>query len=405
MVTSMLCVRRVLIHRGSVAARNAASAVVSSRQPRGVPVRFLSMAEATDPQPPVAGGTQMAGDRPEKSQPIRKLPTKHSRKLPPPACTDPVQLADLTAEILESKRGSLFAYEHQPGVPDNSEYAWGRADVGVQKVEWLVRGHSALVPNTLLNNDFSPGVSDVAAEDRVDSIEKLIDRVNDEGEMYMKLRKKLRTQMIVVDGPEEDDGDESRNVKTIVPVKFACPGPTTHMFDVLLDTMCECTDFETPDRVGNILKHVMERYELDGGQDSNANRFTRPTAQTFNAALRAIANTPNESEMTRDEALAQAFFAFDNIGSSPVRRNTATYAYIIRVVDQFLPKSTARDEVVGGLWLLAQQERVVDEQILDAMKSLEFAHPPELSRLLEGQRENTGKFAVRNRHRVDDVTY
>ena len=177
--------------------------------------------------------------------------------------------------------------------------AWEIADVTVQKVESVIRGFSYLVPGTMWNRwltdpkhkpqsslntseTANKAMEDIPPSDLFILQQQLVDRLIDEGHAYMTIRnvrmedmygKKGSTPMIgsfdalgnrvVVQQKEEttnekvenspllnesnDDGedeeaedDDEIEEEDSYMYDFAAPGPTTAMFDTMLDTMA-CT--------------------------------------------------------------------------------------------------------------------------------------------------------------------
>lgn len=266
---------------------------------------------------------------------------------------------------------------------DDSIHAWESADVAVQKVEWLIRGYSAQVSNTIMHKIY-PVESN---EDPVHCILKMKDllrKLEKEGNLYMELRQKVRLQLdIEARYGLDEDRDEDENTETSVPQVFASPGQTIAMFDTLLDTMAVTTSSDTPREVGDIVSKINLRFEQDGGQVSNVNPSTVPTQLTYNAALRAIANTPICSDKTRDDALLYAFGIFDNLIDKNVKRNAATFNYMIQTVSKFVPPSELAGNIARALWVLAVDRQVVDDNVMRALEQIDPGNYPKYEEFLQ----------------------
>ena len=103
---------------------------------------------------------------------------------------------------------------------------------------------------------------------------------------------------------------------------------------------------------------------------------------TFNAALRAIASAPNSSDKTRDDALLYAFGIFDNLDQS-VKRNAATYNYMIQIVSKFVPPSEMACNIARALWALAIKNQVVDDNIMRALEQVDPGNYPKYEEFLQ----------------------
>lgn len=311
-----------------------------------------------------------------------KIPTRHSRHLPPPACLQIDQLRDVTDEILESSPGSLIPYN--PSSRDDAWHAWDLGDVTIQKVEWLIRGYSAQVENTQMHKQYAIE-SNEDPRKCIDQMMKLVQKMEEEGKMYMDLRLKMRSQLAIEDGKDPDEDLSWRNKDVEMDKErlngqssdgdrgqaFASPGQTIGMFDTLFDTMSMVTDHNTPATVGNIIKRIEERFQQDGGLAYNINPSTVPTQMTWNAGLRAIANTNNSCEKTRDDALTSAFSIFDHLGDANAKRNGATYTFMVQIVAKYIPPSEISANVAHALWHLAKEDKVINKNLMKAMEIID----------------------------------
>jgi len=306
------------------------------------------------------------------------IPTRHSRHLPPPACLSIDQLKEISQEVLSSSPGSLIPYNKSER--DDAFHAWEVADITIQKVEWLIRGYSAQVLNTQMQKEYVVKSSEEPSE-CIERILDLIQKVETEGETYMDLRNKVRTQLTVEqDRGQSDDfyseyndqetGIDSQNDGDIKHV-FASPGQTIGMFDTLLDTISMVEDNNAPAMMGNIFERINERFEQDGGLAHNVNPNTVPTQMTYNAGLRAIANTANSSEKTRDDALMHAFNIFQYAKSGDKKCNAATYVYMVQIIAKYIPPSEMSGNVAHAFWNLAKEDKVIDTNLMREMELID----------------------------------
>ena len=144
----------------------------------------------------------------------------------------------------------------------------------------------------------------------------------------------------------------------------------------------------------SVYDRAMARHRADGGPNAN-NRHTMPTLITYNAILRTCAAVEynGESEQVRDAALDLAFVVHDalnanaptdaastsnavsknkkstttNTTTSMPKRNSATYAHMLRVIAKYLPPSPTRGNVAYGLWLSCTgHDGVLDRNVIQA---------------------------------------
>lgn len=340
------------------------------------------------------------------------IPTRHSRHAPPPACLSAVQLHEITEEVLKTPPGALIRY--LTSERDDSVHAWESADIAVQKVEWLIRGYSAHVSNTIMHKIY-PVESMEDPAHCILKIKDLLRKLEKEGNLYMELRQKVRLQLdIEARNGLDEDSDDDEEAETSVPQVFASPGQTIAMFDTLLDTMAVTTSPDTPCQVGDIVTKVNLRFEQDGGQVLNVNPSTVPTQLTYNAALRAIANTPNCSDKTRDDALLNAFGIFDSLIDKNVKRNAATFNYMIQTVSKFVPPSEMAGNIARALWMMAVDRKVVDDNIMRALEQVdpgnypmyeEFVRATIREKTIKDIPHNWRKWGKSQRYDSSDATY
>mmetsp|Transcript_3430 Transcript_3430/g.5044 ORF Transcript_3430/g.5044 Transcript_3430/m.5044 type:complete len:422 (-) Transcript_3430:169-1434(-) len=316
------------------------------------------------------------------------FPTRHSRSAVPPACLSIAQLNDLTEELLGAKPGSLYKYDNNI-VPDESATAWKVADKAVQKAEFVIRGHAAQIPDTLWNRILrgnpmfeNDATNNVSPTDRIATMHSIIQRLEEEGTMYMKMRLEVNSQLAVERKEDEEStaanapktttkneaqGDEEEQPTGFTLEDYASPGATVQMYDTILDSMALNTHADTPLTALPYLQRVVERYHHDGGIGQNLNEATVPTVMSFNTVLRAVANTPytEGQEEVRDNALQVGFTTYDFMRHF-VHRNSATYAYMMQIVAKYIPPSATRGNIAYGMWTQAKKEQVIDQMVIDS---------------------------------------
>jgi hypothetical protein len=137
---------------------------------------------------------------------------------------------------------------------------------------------------------------------------------------------------------------------------------------------CQATsEFVTPTKTFDIVSEIVARHDLDGGDDQNTNPPTRPTAVSYNAAIRIASELPFDMEsdepediLLRDDALTLAFGAFDALDQSGVERNSATYHYLLLCVAKYFPASRIRGNVAHGMFQHAQEQGLIDADVVAA---------------------------------------
>lgn len=339
------------------------------------------------------------------------IPTRHSRLAPPPACLSSVQINEVTQEVLETSPGLLIPYK--TSARDDSFHAWQVADHSIQKVEWLIRGLSAQINDSIMNKLYSVDSEEDPAQCIV-QMQSLIRKMEKEGKLYMDLRQKMRSQLAVEARRQRDDDLEDDHSEVSDAQIFASPGQTIAMFDTLLDSMAVFAGPDTPGQVGDIFAIVNKRFEEDGGVAFAVNPNTVPTQLTFNAGLRAIANSPNASEKTRDNAILYAFTTFDALQDTHVKRNSATYTYIIQTVAKFIPPSELAGNVAHAMWMHARNDQVVDTNVMRALEMVDAGNYKKYQAFLQDTiREKTvrdiphswRKFGKSLRYSASDDTY
>lgn len=367
------------------------------------------------------------------------LPFLHSRKHAAPACTDVEELQERTEHVLTTPAGNLFQFDPTTCDLDRSDrdQAWQQADGSVQMVEYLIRGHSAQIPGTLWNRWASDAAT---AEDPLTNLEtmvQLVDRIYEEGHFYMQMRKGHLSQLVYEDENQanhdpvaeswkafakedvdiqvdeeieesvnvsfddiEDDRDDDE-VEDDTMDDYALPGPTTEMYDVLLDSVAvtanqagdpqvfasrPASNILTSNFAMEVFDTILLRHDLDGGGVYNDNPHTMPTQVSFNGVIRTVANLhyDGESEVLRDLALMVAFGANDVMTHTNVPQNASTYAYLIQVLAKYMPACKSRGNMVHGLWKLAKRDGVYNGDVKEAyLKASEPSNSPEHDEWIE----------------------
>lgn len=242
---------------------------------------------------------------------------------------------------------------------------------------------------------------------------QLLERMEKEGEAYVELRSKYRSQLAHVSGRNDDDDandndngaivDESTNntaweMNALVTNFGAPPGPSNTMYDLILDAIA--VSISVPDVSASTQLELLKtsrvihgkslaRYELDvkGGVD-HMNLSSCPTPATFNAVIRAAAGVASDgadddnnivNEEVRDYAMENAFFAFDAMHHHPVvHRNSSTYRYMLDMIGVIFPVGEVRGNIAAVMWEKAVQDKVIDVPLFESMKKVGNAEHGEL---------------------------
>ena len=396
----------------------------------------------TDPLPPVGKSSSNANlsgqvppvlptsplSSPDAHQ-FASLPTRHSRKLLPTAITDLMELTELASEVIESDIGRLFTYNEyaiNKKEATTRTAAWDIADVTVQKVEAVMRGFSNLVPGTMWNrwltNQKQQNTEDIPPTDLFILQQQLVDRLIDEGQAYMTIRNtrmedmygkkgsapitgsfdalgnrvvkkdetREKSSAVVDDEPmqranqESEDGDEIDKEESYM-YDFAPPGPTTAMYDTMLDTMA-CIASGVTNRQESLLlaqhmhETVMIRHTNDGGDPKNDNVHTRPTAVSFNALIRIVSELPYDNSVNistetapveeveyRDDVCATFITTLQAMHEcGVVHRNSASYKYALDCVAKYMPPSRIRGNISTGLFQQARYVGLINDSVIAA---------------------------------------
>ncbi|KAG7347725.1 hypothetical protein IV203_016430 [Nitzschia inconspicua] len=130
------------------------------------------------------------------------IPTRHSIKGPPPICKDPVELQELTQQVLETPLGSLFCQHRNkktnstpgsapksiPSLSQDRDEAYAVAYESTQLLEYLLRGYNHQIPGSLFSGPNNDDVSIEGASATIATMVSLMERFDEEGHTYMKLR-------------------------------------------------------------------------------------------------------------------------------------------------------------------------------------------------------------------------
>ena len=269
-----------------------------------------------------------------------------------------------------------------------------------QKVEYLLRGYSSMLPGSITNEISGKAPSgEINADEIIKKMVKLLKRIEQEGNAYVELRSKLRSQLARVSesnqsdseyndsssSDSEEDNDETNTdedandawrMNALVRNFGAPPGPSAAMYDLILDAIAvSITSSNNPLELLHISHELysksLERFDLDSkaGVDS-LNPSSCPTTMTFNAVIRA-ATYPTDNEEVRDRSMENAFLAFNAMYHHPVvNRSSSTYRYMLDMMNVHFPAGEIRGNIAAGMWEKAVQDKVVDTGLYESMKKL-----------------------------------
>jgi hypothetical protein len=317
-------------------------------------------------------------------------------------------------------------------VENDRDTAWAAADTTVQTVEAILRGFCWHIPGTCWHRYVPPStnkdgpnsmMTNVPTEDIPMAMEELIDRLYKEGLAYMKLRAERLEELHKASGrasheddliagllaepsPPEDDNEDNQfsfltsggsgggddagdgsssdlarlegdnNMVETTPDErkpylhdFALPGPTTAMYDCLLDVAAVTGDVNCADKINVWHELAFTRHQLDGGCRTNRNIYTVPTALTFNALIRYAVSVPvrdGDLEL-RDTALAWAFSTYQTLDEVEiVHKNAASVNYLLQVIAKYMPPSRIRGNIAAGVFHQARYRGLVNSAVVDA---------------------------------------
>lgn len=197
-------------------------------------------------------------------------------------------------------------------------------------------------------------------------------------------------------GEDADVGEEESIVPEALTTPsymhdFALPGPTVSMYDTVLDTIaCSAANVtssaetngnataaaqDTLDAANYFHDLVFLRHITDGGDVSNTNPHTRPTAVTFNALIRTVSELPyhkiinlsDDEVQFRDDAVSTAITTLQAMhGCGVVHRNSATYRYTLHCVQKYMPASKIRGNIAAGIFHQARYFGLVNDSVVQA---------------------------------------
>ena len=130
------------------------------------------------------------------------LPTRHSLKQPPRACVDAIELEEQTQKLLESPVGLLYA--NRATADGDRDDAYDLAFDTIQMAEYLQLGYARHIPGSMYA---AAGETTVGGSSNpIASMQSLIDRMAEEGNMYMQLRNNKIASRLDEESEESDDG-------------------------------------------------------------------------------------------------------------------------------------------------------------------------------------------------------
>lgn len=321
-----------------------------------------------------------------------EIPTRHSLRQPPRICVDPVELREETQKLLDAPVGTLYA--GQATADGGREEAYDLAYDTIKKAEYLQFGHASQVAGTIYSEQLREAGTVELVEDleAITFMKPIIDRMQQEGTMYLELRQQKQgsrpseadfggvaggTNMDAgylsssdddsSSSSDEDSDNEAAAENSPPALDFSPPGPTAKLQEALLDAMA-CAGGQT---------HPLEYYEMamtiiEGGDiDKGTNTYTLPSHVTYNAALRGISKCDLSEEPLRDEALSCAFSLYNHLSHSlHLPRNAATFYYMLQNVDNIFPASRVKGNICVTLWDHASRMGVADARFVDTLKKV-----------------------------------
>jgi len=266
----------------------------------------------------------------------------------------------------------------------------------------------------------------------------LVQRMEQEGELYQQQAEDYRLSLLAPTTITEFDNDSDSylnlddlttkmdnkdetnqsfapkqkpaSVTKTVHEKYSAPGPTTHMYDLLLDAYALCAAHEAEslsstktttqsisapnvsdtlsmiEQAQNLHQKAIVRHILDGDH-LNINPKTIPTQITYNALIRTVSLSPYLSttqnttshipnldiptSKLRDTALNIALNTMREMEVSVcIERNSMTWVYVLQTIQKYIPESRSRGNIVRALFHIAgDTDGVVNQQVLDALAS------------------------------------
>jgi len=268
--------------------------------------------------------------------------------------------------------------------------------------------------------EWSQARSDDYVNEYVKDMERLVTRLEEEGEYYQKMAEEHRLAQLAPTVMEDattastttttattDKASGSKKSTSLppkqkpmhsksIPETYSSPGPTVTLYELLLDayalsTLKTTNDSFSPPNALSLLTHIdsiyqriVQRHDLDG-QYQNTHPQTIPTSITYNAILRIIANgsyIPSSqntisnlpqmdipTQKVRDQALLMAFQTYEMMeASDAVHRNSCTYEYLFQILQTYIPPCRSRGNILRQYVHQACEEGVMTVSILQNLK-------------------------------------
>ena len=297
------------------------------------------------------------------------LPTRHSLSQPKRLCEDSTELKDRTAALLGTTVGKLYSADTRNTTRAAAYYA---ANESIQLAEYLVLGHARNIPGSLYA-DHNAGSDDPLTS--LTSMKSILNRMQNEGAMFMELRNENILQQLASEEHEETEPPSFLE-------DFAPPAATGVMYDAVLDAMA-CTKSGGPMEYLDLATTLIHRYAMD----EKENAFTIPTMVTYNAPLRGVALLDIQDQVLRDEAMRMAFTLYNSLTHSElahIQRNPRTMTYMCRILDKCIPGSRVKGNMSVTFFSHATQLGILDEAVIDALRQIHSSqNGPEFQILLD----------------------
>jgi len=367
------------------------------------------------------------------------FPILHSRHLPPQVAPE-IELGSLTEEILGADIGSFYSFDsnsnpysvpeketiddfHAPRRPKHSRQYLQHdiSDDFSQKVEYILRGHSKLIPSSIMSpsaqnqtNKISGNKLNKSTKELAGVMLQILQRVEKEGSYFQEQAEQARldSQVPVLDDAQTSSSGDSTSsspnevdlfaprkkpmvIEKPIQERYTSPGPTIAMYDLVLDAFALCGDIQT---CLDIFERAKERHILDGSYD-NQNPKTLLSIMTYNSVIRACANSPyiapesvsdigsesTQNVILRDLGLSTALNMYqelstpnpsskkqrnENDNDCGLSRNDATYAYLIQSIRKYIPACRSRGNISHALFINACNDGVCSAHVQKALLPL-----------------------------------
>lgn len=318
------------------------------------------------------------------------FPTRHSWKQAPRVCSDIQELKESTASILEQPAGSLYVANAAHSFKDPSSSiehqrneVYETADATIQQVEYLMRGHASFVEGSIYNGKDSTG-SSISGPEHLEQMQQLLQKMQHEGKLYMKLREE-HLKLAAEEETGEEDGEKVAESEEAPDMDFAPPGATIAMYDAVLDSMAVQSEKRgDPLPFFQTSLQALQAFELDAEflmteEDKRKKQYfqqrdtyTLATPVTYNATLRGIADhTDFAAPQHRDNALNASFHLYNHLTHSEhLLRNSASIGHMLHIVDKALPDSRVKGNISVTFWKQACQMGLVTSELMESMQSI-----------------------------------